>query len=138
MIVPHNRQHRQILAGLKHRAKRLGVPFDLTLEDVVSLPSECPCCEQRMERGGDKRTSPSMDRLLPEAGYTRANTIWVCLRCNQIKSDATLGEIYRVADFYYEELRRRGIPCVTANRPTGYKSKAASLTSPNRIEGDDE
>jgi hypothetical protein len=131
------RYNQLALAGLRHRAKRLGLPFDLTMDDVLNAPTVCPCCGISMERGGDRRTSPSADRLVPSLGYTKRNVVWVCLRCNQIKNDATLAEIYRVADFYYEEYRARGMPCPTRLRPLPCESEAATSTSRDRIDGED-
>jgi hypothetical protein len=45
------------------------------------------------------RTSPSLDRLIPEFGYIPGNVAWICMRCNTIKSDASALEIRRVADW---------------------------------------
>ncbi len=40
-----------------------------------------------MERGGDKRSSPSIDRIDNALGYVTSNCWVICFRCNQIKGD---------------------------------------------------
>jgi hypothetical protein len=134
------RRHRNAFATRKYQAKKKGVPFTITLEDMGDPPDKCPCCGEGMERGthDEVTSSPSMDRLIPEWGYVPGNVIWVCFRCNRVKNDATLAEMYRVADFYWERFREAGIPCVTTQRPLPYESEAVPLTSRDRIDGEDE
>ena len=114
-----------------HKARGKGLPATLTWQEIGDPPGNCPCCGERMERGGDQRSSPSLDKLIPEAGYTEANAMWLCVRCNAIKQDATPDDLYRVADHLYEVYRERGIPCVTRLRPLNYvKGEAAATTRP--------
>ena len=113
------RQHRNAFAVRKYHAKKKGITFTITPDELGDPPDYCPCCGIRMTRGTHQQmgNSPSMDRLIPERGYVEGNVIWVCFRCNTIKNDASLYDMYRVADFYYERYRERGIPCVTQQRP---------------------
>jgi hypothetical protein len=79
----------------KARAKKFGIPFDLTVEDIV-VPERCPVFNKPMKQ----RTgpwSPSLDRINPKGGYLKGNVAVICRRANQIKSDATRAEILRVA-----------------------------------------
>lgn len=80
------------------------------------MPTHCPALGVELKRG-DIHDSPSLDRLDPARGYTIDNVAWVSQRANRIKNDATLAELYRVADWCYEEHRRRGIPAPTRLRP---------------------
>jgi hypothetical protein len=41
-----------------------------------------------------------MDKIVPSKGYVKGNVIVVSKRANQIKSDATVAEIMKVAEFY--------------------------------------
>ena len=105
------------------RARKKGIEFDDDLERSVGpAPAECPCCGTPMERGGDTLTSPSLDRLVPELGYTAGNVVWLCARCNTIKSNAGPAELYRLADWLWNEYKVRGYPLpATRLRPHNTK-----------------
>lgn len=109
-----------VLQSALRRGKKYGVPADLTWEDVGDSPDECPCCGEAMVRGReDWASSPSLDRLIPELGYVPGNVVWVCQKCNTTKSDHSLAHLYRVADFYWEAFKERGLPLPdTQNRRT--------------------
>ena len=113
--------HRQmVLSDAKRRAKKQGVPYDLTTEDFVFPPSCCPVCNVGLVLGSEEPwTSPSLDRIVPEAGYVTGNVEWLCSRCNRLKSNASASDMYQLADWLYERYRERGIPCVTPLRPKG-------------------
>ena len=106
----------------KGRAKKLGVPFNLKPEDVGEPPDYCPCCGVRMQSGdenGGRRTAPTLDRLIPERGYVPDNVVYICWLCNTTKSDHGLDHLYRVADFFWDRFKERGLPLPpTANRRT--------------------
>jgi hypothetical protein len=100
----------KMLSGYKHRAALAKVPFDLD-ESIFPPPPWCPACGQVLERGReDRNTSPSLDRIVPERGYVKSNVAWLCQRCNWIKRDATVPELYALADWLWDQYKRRGIP----------------------------
>jgi hypothetical protein len=87
-----------MLQQAKHRAKKSGVPFNLTEADV-SIPTHCPAlgiplypAEQTVGPN-----SPSLDRIRPELGYTRGNVIVLSHRANTIKQNASSEELLAVA-----------------------------------------
>lgn len=91
---------RHILARVKHRAKTLGLPFDLTEADI-QIPPVCPVLQIpiviHFGRGnGPKINSPSLDRIRPELGYTKGNVRVISQRANLLKSDATIAELEAV------------------------------------------
>ena len=93
----------QWIDNAKHRAKKLGVPFDLTVEYIRSIYTNvCPVLDIPLERtpGGTTNNTPSIDRIVPELGYVQGNVIVVSLLANQIKSCATPDQIQKVANFY--------------------------------------
>lgn len=98
----------------KFRAKRAGVPFTITFEQCIA-PDECPCCGQVMRRDpgskGPGHSSPTLDRLIPDAGYTPDNMVIICATCNRTKNNASYQELYRIADFVYAQLKKRGRIC---------------------------
>lgn len=93
-----------VLHNIKTRAKRQGVPFELTAEDIET-PEFCPVLGIKLERstnpkGGVTDCSPTVDRLIPELGYIKGNVIVVSHKANRIKNDATIEELEAVAYFY--------------------------------------
>lgn len=109
-----NRRY-QMLKGSQRRALKAGVPFTLTLDDIV-IPEICPVLGIKIAHGCDEKgrgfkdTSPSVDRIIPEHGYVLGNIRVISWRANKIKSDATADELIRVANYVVRE---------TANRKTG-------------------
>ena len=81
----------------KQRAKKLGVRFDLKLEDI-QIPKFCPVLgielKPNKEMSGD--SSPSVDRIHPERGYVKGNIQIISQRANQIKSDSTIEELEKL------------------------------------------
>ena len=49
--------------------------------------------------------TPSIDRINPKKGYIKENIIVVSMKANRIKTDATVEEIRKVADFYEKLLK---------------------------------
>ena len=103
----------QLIFAFKKRAKRQKVPFDLTIEDISNLLKNagniCPVLGVKMtttELGsGDTDCSPSFDRIYPKKGYIKGNIVVVSNKANRIKTDATVDEIRKVADFYEKLLK---------------------------------
>lgn len=96
-----------MLARAKVRAKQLGLPFDLILDDIV-VPSFCPVLGIAIEvqTGKPSDNSPELDKIIPELGYVRGNIIVISRKANRIKTNATIDEIRMVADFYSSLIRR--------------------------------
>ena len=90
------------------RAKRDGVPFSIAEEDII-LPDTCPICGVVMVILGDRRTSPSLDRIVPVAGYTPENMVVICFQCNTRKNDSTPELMYAIADYIYRIREERGL-----------------------------
>lgn len=96
------RQLRSILlSSAKHRAQRDGLPFNLTLDDVV-IPDRCPALGIPLKRGQGKCTpnSPTLDRIVNEWGYVRGNVVVVSFKANTTKSNLTLGQLEQMVKFY--------------------------------------
>ena len=92
----------------KERSAKSNIPFEIEKEDVIEIfPKDmiCPALGIKMTFGGkvtgDERwTSPSLDRIIPSKGYVKGNIIFVSLKANIIKQDATATEILKVGNFY--------------------------------------
>lgn len=97
---------RQLIAYAKYRAKRLRVPFNITISDLV-MPKTCPVFGYRLKYGARSfakhqpaQHSPSLDRIDPAKGYVKGNVIIVSWRANALKKDATIKELTALAKFY--------------------------------------
>jgi hypothetical protein len=92
---------RTMLNSARRTAKAKGLPFDLTVDDIV-IPNECPVLGIPLLRNGTYRleNSPSLDRIIPSKGYVGGNVIVVSWRANRIKCDATVNELKAIASFY--------------------------------------
>ncbi len=92
---------KKLLEGIRHRAKKYGIPFDLTEDDIV-IPEDCPIFKKPFiyAKNGRNEFSPSIDKILPQKGYVKGNIIVISWRANRIKNDATVKELKTIADFY--------------------------------------
>lgn len=88
-----------LIRGAKQRALESGIPFDISHEDI-DIPEYCPLLGVKLNKhlGEGRRTrtcwdSPSIDRIIPELGYTKGNVWIVSLKANTLKNNATLEEL---------------------------------------------
>lgn len=95
-----NNKEKYILRGIKSRAKRLGVAFDLDLEDIQGT-KVCPVLGIELERGGlfTKDNSPSVDRIDPTKGYTKDNIQIISDKANRMKNNASPDELRKFAEW---------------------------------------
>lgn len=94
--------HKRLVQCAKVRAKRRGLEFTLTFDDVV-IPETCPILGIKLQPSINKRmqdTSPSIDRIDSSKGYTPDNIVVVSWRANRLKSNATPKELQLICDFY--------------------------------------
>jgi hypothetical protein len=66
---------------------------------LIKTKMKCLISDIDMVFSGDRFTSPSIDRLIPEKGYLKGNIAWVSLLANTIKSDKTPRELKQIADW---------------------------------------
>ncbi len=94
-------KNKLLLCHYRYSAKRKGVPFNLTLDDI-KVPEFCPILGIPLVRstGAHTDSSPSLDRINPSLGYIRSNVIVISYRANRIKNDATISELQKISDFY--------------------------------------
>lgn len=79
-----------------------GMEHNLTLADVKELyPVDglCPVFGIKLEWGMPKKTSPSLDRIDSQKGYTYDNCQIISNKANVIKSDATLEELELLVNY---------------------------------------
>lgn len=78
----------------KNRAKTLNIPFDITIDDI-SIPKSCPILNIPLIPGigAQSPNSPSIDRIVPNLGYTKNNIAVISYRANAMKNDASNEEL---------------------------------------------
>lgn len=105
-------------AGAKYRATQRGIIFTMTPEDLLPLPILCLVFGFALEYKSPLRFNPrsaSIDRIVPDKGYTKDNVIIVSLRANVIKNTATPEEIQAVATFYAQLQAASAVPYELVN-----------------------
>jgi len=92
-----------MLYDARKRAKKKGVVFDLTVDDLC-MPTFCPVFGVKLKQGDGQRTddSPSLDRIIPSLGYVKGNVRIISHRANAIKNNATIDEIKQVLKYMEE------------------------------------
>jgi hypothetical protein len=104
-----------VLKAARSRATARDLPFSITEEYLESIwTGVCPVFQVRLNLpsyGGHEHTAvkPSLDRLIPDKGYVPGNVVWMSLRANQMKSNGTSEELFRVAEWLQqteEEIKR--------------------------------
>jgi hypothetical protein len=104
-----------LLSGARCRAKRFGLLFDITADDLMNrLEATNFCCEatgMRLDfsvRGNRKknRKGPSLDQKTPGAGYTKDNVQIVCVWFNEMKGDISTFEAVEILNEWRSMLGR--------------------------------
>jgi len=98
-------------AAAKERADKTGIPFDIELDDI-QIPEVCPVLgipiDMRLGRGRRQPDSPSLDKFVPDKGYTKGNIQVISWRANWLKNNGTVEEWVRIAQWCErEDVRRR-------------------------------
>ena len=85
--------------GVKYRARKNGIDFNIELEDIV-IPEFCPVLGLKLEPniGGNSPSmnSPSLDKIDPSKGYTKGNIMVISHRANSLKNNAQIWELEAV------------------------------------------
>ena len=89
----------RMVATAKWRAKKYGIPFNLSKHDFV-IPEVCPLLGIPINKVGSKRTdnSPSLDKIDPERGYTKGNVWVISDKANRMKQNMTVETLRHFAD----------------------------------------
>lgn len=83
-----------ILSNAGTRAKRKGIEFSLTLEDII-IPEFCPVFGCKLEKGVGKSNdcSPTLDRIRNNEGYHKNNVIVISHRANRCKNTLNIQDM---------------------------------------------
>lgn len=89
----------------KHRAKKKGIPFNITLEETEQLVRQtrgfCPVLGIQLvvHKGRAADGSPSLDKQIDAKGYVSGNCAVISLLANRIKSTGTATQILKVSKY---------------------------------------
>lgn len=88
----------ELLRGARRRAADLGLPFDITINDIV-VPYFCPALGIEIDKGASRLSpgSPTLDRIIPARGYVVGNIAVISWRANKLKNNATADELARLS-----------------------------------------
>lgn len=95
---------RALLALAQTRARRRGVDFQITIDDIV-IPDRCPVLGIKLAPGTKRSldNAPSIDRLDPRRGYVPGNIHVISHRANRLKGDGTPEEHEAIAAWQRKE-----------------------------------
>lgn len=100
------------LTNARRRAKLRGLVFDISLEDLLPLPTHCPVFGFELNYQSEDSNDPtgfSLDRIDNNVGYVRGNVLIVSLKANKLKRDATIADLTILAAFYSRLATSRAI-----------------------------
>ncbi len=91
------------LSHIKSRSKIQGIPFNLSIDYVMSIVVDtCPALGVKLawtEKNGRQYNSPSLDKIIPELGYVEGNVMWLSNKANLMKNNATKLELQKFANW---------------------------------------
>ena len=92
---------RNLYTGAKASAKKRGIEFTITLEDILPFPKTCPVLGIELRRGikVNDPNSWSIDRIDNTKGYTPGNVAVISRRANILKRDATAAESKAISEW---------------------------------------
>ncbi len=97
---------------VKSRAKLRDIPFSLTVQDIKDLYASqqglCFYSDIKMEWGhgkGRSKLSLSLDRIIPQNGYTIGNVVLCTNKVNYVKSDVSLEELKDWMPGWYQRVK---------------------------------
>jgi len=92
-----DRYEKYLVSRISKKAEKLGIPFNLTPEDVL-IPTHCPVLGMPLDKEspGQSDDKPSLDRLSPELGYVKGNVKVISMKANRIKNNASVEDLEKV------------------------------------------
>ena len=93
-----------MLNSSKNRAKRLGLEFNLELEDIL-IPINCPILGIPLKVGKGKLWdgSPTLDRIDNTLGYIKGNIAVISYKANRYKTDLDIELVERFLKYMKKE-----------------------------------
>jgi hypothetical protein len=93
----------------KVSANKLGIPFNILLEDIEQ-PEYCPVLGIKLNyawggKEGHLRdpSKATIDKVVPNLGYVLGNVFVISWRANKLKSDMTIVELEKIMNYIKEK-----------------------------------
>lgn len=95
---------KSLLILAKARAKKANLDFNIDVSDIT-IPQFCPVLGMELKRseGQVAQNSPTVDRIIPELGYTKGNVQVISYLANRMKTDATEEQLLNFAKWIFNE-----------------------------------
>jgi len=99
-LIDHESKARDIIYRVRYRAKKRGLPFNLSVDDI-RLPKYCPLLGIKLNYRASTTldSSPSLDKINPSKGYVKGNVWVISHKANRLKSNASTKELIKVRDW---------------------------------------
>jgi hypothetical protein len=93
--------------GARKRARERGLPFNIEESDII-IPEFCPALGMRLVCNNCKvqDNSPTLDRVIPELGYTKGNVEVISWRANKAKGNASIEELEKLIVYIKKSLKK--------------------------------
>lgn len=91
---------KQQLQAVRRRCKKNGIPFSITVADLLPLPTHCPDLGLELNYFTNQGYFPNratVDKIVPALGYIPGNVRVVSNQANVMKQDATPEQLKRIA-----------------------------------------
>lgn len=101
----------QMLSSAKSRAKKKNIPFNLDITDI-QIPKYCPILGIELKRNNNRENrdcSPSLDRIIPEKGYTKGNVWVISQKANFMKGNGNPEEFSLLANKLKQQFVNKSI-----------------------------
>lgn len=95
------------LSNTKSVCEKQGVPYNVTVDDLAPFPLTCPVLGvpiNWMNTGATANDSPSIDRMIPELGYTKGNVRVISQKANRLKGNASVDELEALLSYMRGEV----------------------------------
>lgn len=102
-----NRVLRRWYSGIKARCKRDGIIFDISPDDLY-IPKVCPVFGKPLSKKipPGSKTLPSVDRIVPENGYTKGNIAVISRQANTMKNKASRLELFAFSGWVFKNFAK--------------------------------
>jgi len=99
---------RKMFVGAKGRAKKRGIEFNITYDDILPFPTHCPVLGLLLRKGirTNDPHSYSLDRIDNSKGYIKGNVVVMSFRANRLKGDASLDELVLLSTWAQAQTRK--------------------------------
>ena len=100
----------KMIVTARSRSKLKNIPFDLKVTDII-IPDICPILKIPITTGVEKlhKGSPSLDRIIPEMGYTPTNIQTISHKANCMKQDLNPTQLCLFAEWIKNTYSYKGI-----------------------------